>query len=181
MQLLEFLQSIEFSINESDPYLWDSFGKHARFLDCNPFKDCGVSCIFDTKTQHIYEITCYTTTNNWYRWIDPDYIEKYKKEHKSKNIKFEIACDEAVWDEIDNINDIIRKSKQVVKTGKCDDWVTVDINLDDETLLILAKKAHERDITLNQLIVESLEAFMEEHNVSNTLKSPNHNTTNYSD
>lgn len=41
---------------------------------------------------------------------------------------------------------------------RLEDWVDVPVDLDNETLLSLSLEAHRRDITLNQLIVEILEA-----------------------
>lgn len=40
--------------------------------------------------------------------------------------------------------------------------VDVEVDLDDEVLLRLALEAHRRDITLNQLINESLKSFIEQ-------------------
>ena len=40
--------------------------------------------------------------------------------------------------------------------------VDVEVDLDDEVLLRLALEAHRKDITLNQLIIESLKSFIEQ-------------------
>jgi predicted HicB family RNase H-like nuclease len=40
---------------------------------------------------------------------------------------------------------------------------TIELNLDKELLFDLMLMAHERDITLNQLIEEALRLFIEEH------------------
>ena len=41
--------------------------------------------------------------------------------------------------------------------------VDVEIDFDEGDLLYLAMKAHERDITLNQMINEMLTEYIEEH------------------
>lgn len=45
-----------------------------------------------------------------------------------------------------------------------DEQVEIEVNLDTDTIATLALAAHERDITLNQFIVELLEEYMEQHN-----------------
>ena len=46
---------------------------------------------------------------------------------------------------------------------KLDGKETIELNLDKELLFDLMLMAHERDITLNQLIEEALRLFIEEH------------------
>jgi len=46
---------------------------------------------------------------------------------------------------------------------KLDGKSTIELNLDKELLFDLMLMAHERDITLNQLIEEALRLFIEEH------------------
>ena len=38
----------------------------------------------------------------------------------------------------------------------------IQVDLDDETILFLAKKAHEKDITLNQYINEILKVYIDQ-------------------
>jgi predicted HicB family RNase H-like nuclease len=44
-----------------------------------------------------------------------------------------------------------------------DDRVQMPLNLDNELLFDLMKRAHEQDITLNQMIEQALRAAIEQH------------------
>lgn len=43
----------------------------------------------------------------------------------------------------------------------------VEVDLDDATILFLAKKAHEKDITLNQYVNEIIKAYIDQFDVDN--------------
>lgn len=48
-----------------------------------------------------------------------------------------------------------------IKVSKKDDKVDVEVEMTDEAFLYLAKAAHDRDITFNQLCNEALRSFLE--------------------
>ena len=54
------------------------------------------------------------------------------------------------------------KRKDMSEKEKDAGLVDVEVDLDDEVLLRLALEAHRKDITLNQLINESLKSFIEQ-------------------
>ena len=58
--------------------------------------------------------------------------------------------------EDNDIEEIEESSVELAETG------SGEVDLDDEVLLRLALEAHRKDITLNQLINESLKSFIEQ-------------------
>ena len=46
----------------------------------------------------------------------------------------------------------------------------IDLDLDDETILFLAKKAHEKDITLNQYINEILKTYLDQYEIDQEMR-----------
>lgn len=55
------------------------------------------------------------------------------------------------------------KDKDVVpEKEKTDDFAVVEVELSDEDFILLARMAHERDITFNQLINSLLRSWIDE-------------------
>lgn len=46
----------------------------------------------------------------------------------------------------------------------------IEIDLDDETILFLAKKAHEKDITLNQYVNEILKTHLDQYEIDREMR-----------
>lgn len=169
MLLYELLRIANFKISGGSEFLWKCYGLNARILDFSEssgqsIDHCsGVSCVFDSETQQVYEVNIYeanlyTENNKWYRWIDADFIEDYKKECSEREVPFELAIDDKKWTDLEYIEDVLRKVPQVIETGSCDDDVTIKLDLNNDELLTLCMYAHEKNITLNDLIKEILEA-----------------------
>lgn len=151
MKLEEFLKLIHYKIGDGSKFLWKCFGENARFLDydgdCDEFN---ITCIYDSKTLDVYMLELNDCVENkGYRWIDPDYIIQYKDECITNNIDeytdlFNITS-------IEVLDDIKSKISCVVEGIRYDPNVLVPVDLPDDQFIILAKLAHERNITLNQL------------------------------
>ena len=56
------------------------------------------------------------------------------------------------------IEDFLEKASAIFKGQPFDTRVSVPLDLNDEELFAMMKLAHQRDITLNQLMVEVLQA-----------------------
>ncbi len=57
---------------------------------------------------------------------------------------------------------MIELDKEIMTEEKLDGKSTVELNLDKEMLYELMLMAHERDITLNQLVEEILKTYIEQ-------------------
>lgn len=158
MILSEIVQAAKFKITEGSEFLWNCFGNNARYLDFSTkIGNSGASCVFDADTQQVYKVEIYSSNNKWYRWIDEDFIQAIKKESAVRDVDFSQALDDTQWIELDNVEDVFRKTTQVIESGICDDDVTITLDLDRDLLLELSLMAHERNITLNTLIVEVIQ------------------------
>lgn len=97
--LSQFLKASNYNIQDGSEYLWTSYGKNVRSIDCGNFTQWSSdywqsSVIFDTKTQFVYEVKVFDEgpKKAAYRWIAPDYVKKNKAEHKRRGFRFEDAC-----------------------------------------------------------------------------------------
>lgn len=158
MELSQIIQAAKFKITEGSEFLWHCFGKNIRSLDfSSDFGKSVVTCIFNPETQKVYEVTIFSSDNKCYRWIDLTFIDIVKQESDEKNVDFTMATDEVKWIDLDNVDDVFRKIKQIIDTGLCDNEVTISLDLEKDLLLELCLLAHKKNITLNKLIVTIIE------------------------
>lgn len=156
----DFLKTIEYKITDGDVYLWSSYGPDVRSLDywngSHP-DSVSISIYFDTKDQTVYEMQVWDGKNEReYRWIHPDFIKLHKKETKSYGKKFRQSIDGRKFIDIDMPEDILSKAKAIYLGEDYDTRITIPLELDDGEIFKLMQLAHERDITLNQLVEQLL-------------------------
>lgn len=159
MKINEIMEAADYQIIEGSVFLWKSYGENARSIDFSNNSgdfDIGVSCVFDKNTKEVYEVNVLSADDKNYRWVHKEYVEKIKQEFNNKNLDF-AEVDGNKWVDLDNEEDVIRKIKQVIQSGCCDNEITIALNLDNEVILGLSLIAHKRNITLNALMVEIVE------------------------
>lgn len=155
--LQKFLTATEFKITGGSEYCWNCFGTNARYLDSDREDRYSVGTIFDSKDQTVYVMEAWDYVNDRvYRWINPDYRQKYIDEHKERNVDFYETIDNSKFIDLEIIEDFLSKANAIVNGVEYDNRVSVPIDLSDQELLDLFKMAHERDITFNQLAEEIL-------------------------
>lgn len=157
----DFMECVNYRITEGSDYGWSSFGPKAYRLDSWDGDQEGVTVgiIFDTETQLVYQMEAHDYTGRRsYRWTHPDYIDAYKKEAKEKlrSEYRDMAYDEVPYTELDVAKDILSKARAMIRYEPYDTRVQVPIELDDTEIFYLMKLAHEKDITLNQLVEQLL-------------------------
>jgi len=172
--LKEFMEIIDYRITEGGEYLWDSFGSHAYRLDSwnGDHEGYTISIVFDTKTQEVYMIEAFDYKNERaYRLINPTFRETYMNECSDRAI---LDC---AWElddgtpvkfvELEVDDDFIQKALAIVAGEEYSTKVQVPLTLDKDEMYQLMMMAHERDITLNQMVEEALQAAIEreEHGV----------------
>jgi hypothetical protein len=163
--LKEFLEAIQYKITEGSDHNWLSFGPDAHQLDSwngdhNGYTAC---CIFDKKNQQVYSLELWDyERDRYYRWVQPEYLDAYKKDHKQHGAPFEMAG-EHVFTDLDVVDDILEKIAKCVNGEEYDTRVQVPIDIPDEDLLVYFKAAHERDMTFNQFVEEALRSAMESY------------------
>lgn len=152
----DFMNCTQHRITEGTPYLWNCYGENAYTIEyCNDHSL--VYIVYNNITFEVHEMQAWDYTNiREYRWINPDYIKAYKKECKTRNIKYKNSTDNAIFIDLDVPEDILEKAKSIIIGEDYDTRVQMIIDLDDELLFAAMTMAHEQDITFNQLITEIL-------------------------
>lgn len=177
--LYDFMTTINYRVTGGWEYQWECYGNEAHSLESGDNDRYEVNIIFDTKTQIVYEMCAYDYVNNRaYRWIHPDYLERHKSECAAKGIPFDVAWDDLEYIHLDMAEDILEKSAAIVDGRDYDTRVKVPLEIDDETFLVLAKLAHEKDITFNQVVEEAIRLAMKKETTKKKKKlNKNENST----
>lgn len=165
ISIKDYMECINYRINEGSEYMWSCYGDSVYQLDSSnpeytgPDQGYNVAVVFDTKTQVVYEMQAWDyALDRAYRWIHPDYVNAVKAEYLSRQIDFSEACDELKFTDLDVEEDIIEKATAIANGQPYDTRVQLTLDLTDEEKFRLMTMAHERDLTLNQLIESVLEA-----------------------
>jgi len=154
----DFMETVNYRITEGDSYGWQCFGPDAYSMSYwnGDFDGHSVSMVFDTKTQTVYIMeVCDYQKNRAYRWINPDYRQAHDSEGESRSVK-DLAWDDLPWTDLEVPEDFLTKAGAIVRGENYDTRVQVPIDLSDEELFRLMKMAHDKDITLNQLVEQVL-------------------------
>lgn len=160
----DFNQITDHRVTEGSKYCWNCYGPNAYYLDyCNGdyAKGFGVTVIFDTNTQQVYEATvCDYKNNRAYRKIDPNFVSNYRNEAETRQ-----SSPNQAWDNVDYIDleldeDFLEKAKAIANGVDYDTRVMITIDLPSDTLFELMIQAHERDITVNQYVEKILKKFI---------------------
>jgi hypothetical protein len=161
----EWMELVDYRITEGSTYGWQCFGHDAYCLDSWNGNHDGHSftIIFDTKTQEVFEVQAHDFRNDRaYRMINPNYAPKHMLEVASRGVD-DVAWEDVNYVDLETDDDFMQKALAIAAGEDYDTRVSVPVDFTDEELLKYMKMAHERDITLNQLIEEALRAAIEEH------------------
>jgi hypothetical protein len=164
--LKEFMELADYKITEGSQYCWDCFGPDAYQLDSWNQKHDGYSlCItFDTHTHEVYEVQAHDyKRNRAYRLINPDYKFGYNDEAAGREVDANQAWDDVNYIDLETDDDYIQKAQAIAAGKDYDTKIDMPLRLDDDQLFELMKQAHERDITLNQLVEDILRNVITRH------------------
>lgn len=163
MHLKQINEALGHAITEGSEYQWQSF-PDARILDYAS-EYATASVVFSTKTQEVYEasVEFIISDSRPYRWINQTYKDSYIAEYESKGLDPQIAWDDVRYIDLDIADDFLEKANCMFDGVVPDPRIQVELDLDDTTLLQIAKEAHKRDITLNQMIQHVLQTFIDNH------------------
>lgn len=111
MKLTDLLECTGYLVGQTGEHLWDCYGSNAFFIDFS-FRKLISSVVFDTKTQVIYEITFADETKSEpFRYSNPKFIDKRKKEAKKRGHRFSQA-----WDDVDYIEVSAKQILEKIKS-----------------------------------------------------------------
>jgi hypothetical protein len=153
--LKEFMEICNYRITEGSDYQWECYGPNAYTLDSwNGDQDGhSFSIYFDTKTQEVYEVQIHDYRNQRaYRMINPEFAKKHKKEAKRREVEYKEAWDNVDYVDLEVDDDWIQKALAVEAGEVYDTRVSVPLVLDRDQMFDLMTMAHERDMTLNELV-----------------------------
>jgi len=157
----EWMELVDYKITEGSDYGWSCYGPNAYCLDSwngvHGADGYSFSIIFSTKTQKVYEVTvCDYTNDRAYRMIAENKRKKHKEEAFLRDVNLNEAWDDVEYTDLEVDDDFIQKCLAISAGEDYDTRVSMPLELDDPTLFQFMKIAHERDITLNQLVEEAL-------------------------
>lgn len=159
ISIRDFMETVNYRITEGDSYGWSCYGSEAYNMSSwnGDHNGYSVSIVFDTKNQTVYEMSaCDYSHNRAYRWIHPDYRQSYLDELNSRDLGSDEAWDDVKFVDLEVASDMLDKATAIVDGELYDTRVQVPLDMSDEDFLLIAKLAHERDITINKLVEEVL-------------------------
>jgi len=163
--LKEWMEIADYRITEGGDYCWSCYGPKAYQLSSWNGEQDGFSfsIVFDTFDQTVYEVeVCDYANNRAYRMINPVVRNEYDNEVESRDINLNQAWDDVNWIDLEVDDDFISKCLSIKAGEVYDTQVSVPLTLDDNDMFELMKLAHERNITLNQLVEDILRQAVEE-------------------
>lgn len=158
MKLADWLAITDGQVTEGSEFSWTCYGNRAYSMSYwNGFHgeaELSTHVVYDRDTFDVFETDVFDgNKNKAYVWRCPGYATAYKQELNANSPGYE--CD---WPEIEleSVEDYTEKATAIMNGEEYDDRVKVPLNLDKDELFNLMTAAHERDITLNELIAEAL-------------------------
>lgn len=180
LTLADINEALNHQIIEGSAYLWSCYGPNARYLDYTIRGLDVTGCvIYDTQTQEVYEASlCDGPIDRAYRWSNPDYYKAHAKEAKKRGVDSTVAWDNVKYEEVDVDTWIqialdfmsSRPVQEEYLLGDSAEWrddertgANVQIDIPDRELLQLCLMAHERDITLNEMVNNILREYIDNY------------------
>ena len=168
LTLKDFMEIVDYKITEGSDYTWDCYGYNAYRLDSWNGDQNGhtVSIVFDTRTQEVYEVTAYDyKRERAYRMMNPSFVETYRTECSDRDV-LDVAWEKddgtpLKYTDLEVAEDFIEKARAILADEEYSTNVIVPFNLEKDELYKLMLMAHERNITLNQLVEEILQLQIE--------------------
>jgi hypothetical protein len=167
MKLQQVNEAMDHRITGGSEYQWNCF-PNARFLDYES-DFAHVSVIYSTVTQEVYQAEVAIKSDTMpedvrpYRWLNPEFKEAFFDECKERKVKKNKAWDDVKWIDLEVEEDFFEKAKAMFNGQEWNTGIMVPLNLPKEDLYQLMMLAHEKNITLNQMVTEILELMIEKH------------------
>jgi hypothetical protein len=161
----EWMELVDYRITEGSDYGWMCFGPKAYSLSSWNGEHDGYSfnIVFDNTDQTVYTVeVCDYKNDRAYRIINPLFKDAYDSESDDRSVLGNQAWDDVDWIDLESDDDFIQKGLAIRDGEDYDTRVSIPLDLPDDVLFELMKQAHERDITLNELMEEIVRNAVEE-------------------
>lgn len=163
------------NIISAGPYGWNCYGKNQTLYDIvvsskyinddYPFEDLNIGSFVMNNKGEVAEITFFKANKQnelkaW-RWMDSKFLDAYVKEANQRGINPKSFMDDVEYKDISKekilymIERLSNKVHTELKNNKRkaeENHEDVEILLDESDFSFLAKKAHEQNITFNELV-----------------------------
>jgi hypothetical protein len=163
LTIKEWMELVDYRITEGGEYGWQCFGDDAYSLSSWNGEQDGWSfdIVFDRKTQEVYTVeVCDYKRQRAYRMINPDFRQSYDDEAATHGTMAKQAWDDVDYVDLEIDEDFATKAIWIKTDQDYDTRVSVPLELPDDALFELMKQAHEKDITLNELVEKILRDFI---------------------
>jgi hypothetical protein len=158
-----FLNTVGYRITGGSEFQWQCYGSQAYVIDSDG-ANYSFSVVFDRDDQVVYEVTvCDYVNNRAYRMIDPDFKFGHDDEAAGRDVPANQAWDDVLYTDLETDEDFVTKAQAIIAGKPYDTRIQIDLDLPDDVLFDLMKLAHQRDITLNQLIEQILREVIAKH------------------
>lgn len=156
MHLSKVNEALEHKIAGGSEFQWNCW-TNARYLDYET-DYAHASVVFNTNTQEVYCAEVNDKENNYkpYRWMNSLYKQLYVDEAIQRKVDPNLAWDDTTWYDLETSEDWLDKASAIMRGENFDTRVQVPLTLDKNEIYQLMQMAHERDVTLNELVEEIL-------------------------
>jgi hypothetical protein len=146
LTLKAWMELVDYKITEGSDYFTNIPGLYSLSSWNEQQDGFSIAVVFDPKdNQRVYMVeACDYARNFAYRLVDSA-LEVDNQ-----------AWDDNEWTTLESDDDFIQKAMAIKAGEEYDTRVSVPLDLEDGLLFELMKLAHERDITLNQMVEEIL-------------------------
>jgi hypothetical protein len=102
--------------------------------------------------------------------INEDFQKKAKKEARKRDVNKNMAWDDVDYVDLETDDDFFQKCLSIKAGEDYDTRVVVPLELEDDEMFELMKMAHERDLTLNEMVEEVLRRVIDEESLRQELE-----------
>ena len=175
IDLEQWMSAINYEIVEGWNPGWKTFGDYTHAYSAtksNSFGKyiCELNCEFSKYTKEVFLIEAHDLVNRRsYRWIHDDFKKKYEEDFVKYGLEFDYALDDVKFIDLSAESDILRKTMSIYEGITYDERVEVPLDLNDDEIYELMKRAHEQDVTLNQYVTSILVRYIADFNEKNNL------------
>jgi len=103
MKLLDVVTAAKGRVSGGDPYLWESFGPNAQYMEFRDVDGNGFAhCVYDTNTYEVFQVHVEVPDADIaLLWNNPIYVQQYLDECKHREIDPYLAWDNVKYQMVD--------------------------------------------------------------------------------
>lgn len=151
--LHKWLDAVDYRITGGDEALWDCWGPDARYIDALSKDGKNELSICIGGDRQVLAIYAYDITNNlaWRWFAKPEIAKAHADECVFRGVP-DLAWEGVECTDLSALDDILEKTSAIFLGKDYDHRVVIDMDIDDDAFVHIAKEAHKRDITFNQMV-----------------------------